>query len=623
VEQGNNSRLLLVVVIAGAFMAILDSNIVNVAVPSIRHDLHASFGEVELVVTAYTITYACLLVTGGRLGDLAGRKNMFIAGLVIFTISSAACGAAPSAEVLIAARALQGAGAALFYPQVLAFIQVSFDGEARNRALGVFGASLGLAVVAGQIVGGSLIAANLFDWHWRTVFLVNVPIGVAAVGAAMAWLPAGRTADRPRLDLAGVLVGVAALSCLDVPLLAGRDNGWPAWMIGCLVLAAPLFAGFVAIERRVARGGGRPLVRLDLFHHPGFASGTLIAALFMIVQGGYLFVLSVYLQNGMGFSPLRAGLTFTPAAIAFFAGSLLAPRLTPVLGRSLLAFGYLLAAAGLGGCAVIVAAAGGHLQWWELAPMLALVGGGQGLGFTPLVSTVISGLEPRDAGVSLLFFSLLGTASAPAAVARAFAETLPAVACVYLVTAALVPRLPRGARFSNSLIEREPDWMHGLAYSMFLMTGGRAGDRLFDQMLSGVTERRHRRAAQAPLDPGDFIAFLFEENAAERGWLSYLSREALAFGSDPVPHEARRTAAIQRQVDEIRHRQVTGTIQADLDPTLVRLLAFALASYPRLVPQITRMTTGANVDDAEFSQRWTAFIRQMSRRVFSTERAMS
>ena len=151
-------------------------------------------------VTAYTITYACLLVTGGRLGDLAGRKNMFIAGLVIFTISSALCGAAPSAEVLIAARALQGAGAALFCPQVLAFIQVSFDGEARNRALGVFGAALGLAVVAGQIVGGSLIAANLFDWHWRTIFLVNVPIGMAAVAAAMAWLPAGRGADRPRLD---------------------------------------------------------------------------------------------------------------------------------------------------------------------------------------------------------------------------------------------------------------------------------------------------------------------------------------------------------------------------------------------------------------------------------------
>jgi len=462
VEQRSNSRLLLVVVIAGAFMAILDSNIVNVAVPSIRHDLHASFGEVELVVTAYTITYACLLVTGGRLGDLAGRKNMFIAGLVIFTISSAVCGAAPSAEVLIAARALQGAGAALFYPQVLAFIQVSFDGEARNRALGVFGAALGLAVVAGQIVGGSLIAANLFDWHWRTIFLVNVPIGMAAVAAAMAWLPAGRGADRPRLDLAGVVVGVAASFCLDVPLLAGRDNGWPAWMIGCLVLAAPLFAGFLAVERRVARRGGRPLVRLDLFRHPGFASGTLIAALFMIVQGGYLFVLSVYLQNGMGFSPLRAGLTFTPAAIAFFAGSLLAPRLTPVLGRSLLAFGYLLAAAGLGGCAVIVAAAGGHLQWWELAPTLALVGGGQGLGFTPLVGTVISGLQPRDAGaasgvvttalqagavlgvaiVSLVFFSLLGTATAPAAVARAFAETLPVVACVYLVTAALVPRLP-------------------------------------------------------------------------------------------------------------------------------------------------------------------------------------
>lgn len=630
-RNGRGERWILAVVLVGAFMAILDGYIVNVAVPSIRRDLHCSFGAVELVVTAYTITYACLLITGGRLGDLVGRKRMFIAGLAIFTASSALCGAAPSIGALVAARAFQGVGAAMFYPQVLAVIQVTFEGEARSKALGVFGSTLGLAVVVGQIVGGSLIGADLFGWQWRPIFLVNVPVGIAAVIAAVRWLPGGRGNDRPRLDLAGVGLVAAALLLLIVPLLSGRDYGWPAWMVACLVASFPAFGAFIVNERRVQRRGGRPLVRLDLFANPGFSSGVLIAALFMVVQAGYLFVLAVYLQNGMGFTALRAGLTFAPAAIAFFAASLTAPRLVPLLGRSLLALGYVLAAVGLAGTAAVVAAAGGHLSWWELAPTLFLVGAGQGLGFTPLVGTIIAGLAPADAGaasgvvtttlqvgaalgvavISLIFFTLLGGSTTSIAAAHAFAETLPFVAALYLVAAVLVHRLPRGARFANSLIEQQPGWAHGVAYSMFLMTGGRIGDRLFKDILAEVTERRLSRTQHSPLEPGDFLAYHYEQNGADQGWLNYLAREALIYRDGEVPYEEQRTPVIQRQVDEIRSRQADGVIDAGLDPTVVRLLAFALASYPRLQPQIVRMTTGLDVSDPQFTARWQQLLRKV------------
>jgi hypothetical protein len=221
---------------------------------------------------------------------------------------------------------------------------------------------------------------------------------------------------------------------------------------------------------------------------------------------------------------------------------------------------------------------------------------------------------------SLVFFALVGQAHTGAAFADAFAKTLPASAALLLIAALLVHRLPvTPFEAQNALIERLPGWATGFAYSMFLMTGGRVGDRLFEDVLSRVAERRLRRTEEAPEDPGEFFAFHFEAAREDGAWLSYLEREALTYGAGPIPHEHERRPVIEAQVDEIRRRQREGLIDPSLDPRLVRLLGFALASYPRLLPQITRMTTGAPPDDPHFIAEWEAFVRSLGGRLATGE----
>lgn len=273
-SRAPGTRFVLPVVLTGTFMAILDVSIVVVAIPSIRADLHAGYGGAEFVISAYTLTYASLLVTGGRLGDRFGRRRMFIIGLLWFAGASALCGAAPSISVLIGARALQGIGGALMFPQVLAIIQVTFDGQARTRALGVFGSVIGIAAIAGQLVGGVLLALNVFGLTWRPLFLVNVPLGAAAALAAARVLPKDPPEAHTRLDLGGAgLIAVTQL-LLTLPLLEGRDQGWPAWMLACLIASAPCLALFLAYERRLAARGGSPLVPLRLFRNRASPAGS-------------------------------------------------------------------------------------------------------------------------------------------------------------------------------------------------------------------------------------------------------------------------------------------------------------------------------------------------------------
>ncbi len=629
-------RLVLAVVLAGTFMAILDVAIVNVAIPSIRTDLGASFGGVELVISAYTLTYACLLITGGRLGDMFGRRRLFIGGLLLFAAASALCGAAPSIGVLVGARALQGVGGALMYPQVLAIIQVTFEGQERAQALGVFGSVIGIAAIAGQLIGGALLALNVFGLTWRAVFLVNVPVGLVAALAALLVLPDDRPESHTRLDGGGVGLIAVVLLLLSVPLLEGRDSGWPWWMRVSLVLVAPAAFLFAGYERRLAARGGAPLVRPELFRNRGFAGGLPIAFLFLASYASFLLLLAIYLQAGLGFSPLHSGAVYTPAAVGFFITSLAAPRLVPLLGRHVLSIGYVTAALGLLATAATVAAAGSGLVGWELAPTLFLAGLGQGLGMSPLVGTIIAGLDPADAGAGagavtttlqtgnvigvglggLLFFTLLGNGHSGVAYANAFALALPACALLLLLAAALVHRLPvTPFEAQNALIERLPGWATGFAYSMFLMTGGRMGERQFADVLSRVADRRVRRAEQAPMDPGEFLAFHYDTAREDGAWLTYLAREGLAYGGRPLPHETERLPVIQAQVDEIRRRQHAGLIDPALDPELVRLLGFALASYPRLLPQIIRMTTGRQPDDPRFVADWEAFLRKIGQRL--------
>jgi hypothetical protein len=295
-----------------------------------------------------------------------------------------------------------------------------------------------------------------------------------------------------------------------------------------------------------------------------------------------------------------------------------------------LTVGYIIAAFGFFATAATAHAAGAHLHVYELAPSLLIAGLGMGFGMSPLVGTVIAGLAPQEAGsgagivtttlqlgnvlgiavISLLFFTILGDRPPGPAYADTFAITLPISALLMLIAAYLVRRLPRMPfEESNALIERLPGWSAGFAYSMFLMTGGRLGDGLVHEMAASIADRRIRRTQEAPQAHGDFLAYHFDAAAMDVAWMRYLMREALVYGNGPVPHEDERMKVIDAQVKEARDRQAAGLLPAGIDPAHLRLAAFALVSYPRMLPQITRMTTGRTADDPRFVADWETLLR--------------
>ncbi|MCP2257046.1 drug resistance transporter, EmrB/QacA subfamily [Streptoalloteichus tenebrarius] len=454
----------LLVVLAGTFMAIMDSFVVNVAVPSLRDDLHASFAQVELSISGYVLVYGLLLVTGGRLGDLFGARRLFLLGTGAFTLASLAAGLAPDPVSLVVFRVAQAVGAALFYPQVLAVLQTAFTGAARARAYAAFGATIGLASVAGQVLGGLLIHLDLFGLGWRTVFLVNVPVGLLTlVGARRTLSSSARATTRGRgLDVTGVGLLSGALLLLTVPLVVGGQAGWPTWTWFSLAASVPTLVAFLVWERRLAARGGSPLVDPALFRSRTFSAGNAIALAFFAGNAGLFFVLTLQLQNGMGYSPLAAGLTFAPLAVTFSVASLLAPRLQARLGRHTLTLGYAVNAVGTLALLVTAWAAGDGLTGWLLMPALAVIGLGEGLGVSPLVSTALSGVPARVAGAAagvvetagqvgmslgvtvlgLVFSAALGGTThtaAPAAVGHAFTVTLVGNLVLALAALALLP----------------------------------------------------------------------------------------------------------------------------------------------------------------------------------------
>ncbi|MEV7563709.1 MFS transporter [Streptomyces tanashiensis] len=394
----NRSGLLLGVVLAAQFMALLDVFIVNVAAPTIRTELSASGGALQLVIAGYTIAYAVLLITGARLGDLLGHRRAYLGGLVLFTAASLACGLAAGTGQLIAFRLVQGAGSALMIPQVLSLIQRNFAGERRVRALSAYSAVLATGAAAGQVVGGVLVSADLFGTGWRPVFLVNVPIGIALLVLGARVLPrdahAGPTRARA-LDLPGLLLLAAAVSLLTVPLVLGQEQDWPLWswlsLGGSLVLAAV----FGAYESRLARRGGAPLIAPRVLRIPGMGRAVLWISVSMGVNAGFLFTLTLHLQGGLGHSALRAGLTFGPAAVVFGAVGLTWRRWPARLHRALVPAGFL-----LGGAALL--AVGGLLGdggtgGWGLYPALGAVGAGISLAFSPALTGALATVRPEDA----------------------------------------------------------------------------------------------------------------------------------------------------------------------------------------------------------------------------------
>jgi EmrB/QacA subfamily drug resistance transporter len=463
-ENAKAGALTMAVLMAGTFVFVLDFFVVNVAIPATQADLGASDGQIQLVVATYAIAIASLLIVGGRLGDLFGRRRLFVGGLALFTAASALCGAAPSIEVLLAGRVVQGIGAALFAPQVLSIVGVSFDGAARRQAVTVYGLVMGLAAVSGQLIGGALIALDVLGLDWRACYLVNVPIGIAAVALAPRAIAESRSADGHRLDVPGAALAGATLVAIVLPLIEGRSQGWPLWTFACVAAAFPLAAAFVARQRRLAASGGSPLVDPALFRERAFAVGVAASVVFYAGMASFFLVLAVYLQEGCGLSPLDSGLVFTALAGGYLAASIAAEALAPRFGRQVLAAGGVVRALALTGLALTVAAIGTGGSPWLLLPALAVDGIGMGLLTAPLVATVVAGMEERDAGaasgvlstaqqvgntigvaaIGAVFYGAIGR---DADFAGAFEEALLGVAAVSLVVATLVQLLPdrRGA----------------------------------------------------------------------------------------------------------------------------------------------------------------------------------
>jgi MFS family permease len=368
----------LTTLLVGVLLPMVDFFIVNVALPSIDKDLHASAPLLELVVSAYACAYALLLVMGGRLGDSFGRRRLFLTGMAAFTATSLACGLAPSAAVLVVARAAQGASAALMVPQVLATIQAATTGQRRARALGRYGATGGIAAVIGQLFGGLLVSANIDGATWRPIFLVNVPIGLAGLIFARRYLPDTRAESAAPVDGPGtVLLGAMVLALL-IPLTEGRSLHWPAWTIALLAASPAIATALIAVEGRTERAGRVPLVPPSLLRHTSMRLGLTLALLFF---GGF------------------GGAGLVPMAVTFLIASLCTSRLLALFGPRVLTAGALLQAAGLLILGGTVLAGWPGLPIASLAPGLAVAGIGQGLVMSPLMGVVLSDVPPSEAGV--------------------------------------------------------------------------------------------------------------------------------------------------------------------------------------------------------------------------------
>lgn len=414
-------RRLLAVLLLGQFMGLLDVFIVNVAVPTIGRELHASGATLQLVVAGYTVAYAMLLITGARLGAVLGRRTMYLTGVAIFTVASLGCGLAPTGVALVALRFVQGAGAALMVPQIMSVIQTRFTGAARARALSAFGAVLAVGAVAGLVLGGVIVGAL----SWRPAFLVNVPIGIVLLLVVPRVMPADPPRGRPRLDLAGLVVGTLAVLLVVLPLTVGRELGWPVWTF-CVLAAGIVLAGvFVAVERRVAA----PLLNLTVFLAGGFRAGLTTLVLMQVAYGGFLFAFTLHLA-ATGADAFRTGMTYVPLSIAFglvgyfwrrLPGKF-QPFVAPV-GLALCALGYL------------------GLVFAPTQPSLVVAGIGMGLSASPLLTQSLLRMPSErapDASGVLTTTMQLGQVTGVAAIGTLFLATgLTTTAVVLAVLAAL------------------------------------------------------------------------------------------------------------------------------------------------------------------------------------------
>jgi EmrB/QacA subfamily drug resistance transporter len=397
----------LAVMLTGTFMIVLDFFIVNVAIPSMQRQLHASAAGVEWVVTAYGLTYGVGLITGGRLGDRYGRRRMFMLGLAVFTLASLACGLATNIEMLNVSRAIQGLGAAIAGPQTLAMIGLTYAGRQRVTAVTAYGVSLGLAAVLGQLFGGVLIQANLFGLDWRSCFLVNLPVGVIALAAARQVLTESRAPAGDSIDLVGTVLVTAGLVAVILPLVDGRQAQWPAWSWALLAAAGPILAGFAGHQTWRRRHGKTPLVDLSVLADRTVGAGLVATGVFYAAMASFFVVLGLYLQEGRGLSALGSGAVFTVIGAGYLGASMVPQSVMGRLGRQWPALGGVVMAAGyvalalashVGQASHVVHT--GHTAGSTLPLLLPLLVTGIGMGMltAPLTGIVLARVAPEQAG---------------------------------------------------------------------------------------------------------------------------------------------------------------------------------------------------------------------------------
>ncbi|PHM70276.1 MFS transporter [Xenorhabdus sp. KJ12.1] len=456
--------IMFAILLVGAFLPPLDFFIVNVALPDIRDELGMSPAGQQLVISTYATMYAVMLITGGRLGDIYGRNRIFFIGLTGFALASTLCGLATSPWILIIGRALQGLTAAIMAPQALASIQAIFPDAEKPRALGIYGAIFGLASVIGQVFGGMLISLNIFGLGWRLIFLVNLPIIILVLIFGLPLLQETRIQRSRRLDLTGVLLSVLTLGCVVIPLIEGREAGWPLWAWISLALSPVLAVVFWRYETRLAANGGEPLINPAALQTPGLRSGLVVALLFYSIAAFFL-LLSIYLQGALDETPLTAGLVFLPFGLGFLLGPLSIPIAGRWLGRFVNSAGMTLEAAGF--IALIILISGtlpdhppsGVL----LALILFLIGYGQGLALPTLVKMIISRVDAGYSGmisgiinstlqisaalsvavIGGIFFTVLGPRHDVSAISSAFIAAMLCIAILLILGAILSFRIVR------------------------------------------------------------------------------------------------------------------------------------------------------------------------------------
>lgn len=418
----------LFVILAAEVMDLLDSLVTNVAAPAIRADIGGGESTIQWLGAAYTLAMAIGLITGGRLGDIFGRRRMYLVGAVGFTLGSIACGLAQSPEQLIAARVAQGLLGAVMLPQGFGMLKEMFSEKEQATAFGMFGPVMGLSTVGGPILAGWLVDADLWGSGWRMIFLINIPLGLFAVAGGLAFLPEWKSARAVRLDLVGALLAAAGSALIVFPLVQGREHGWPAWAFVLIALAVAVFGVFARYESRISRAGRDPLVEPSLFRKRGFSGGMVLGLVFFTAMSGFWLTFSLYTQIGLHYSPTKAGLVGIPASVGMVVAFVASQGLAK-FGRKVMHGGLVTMAAGVGGVIVTLGLAGMQVTPWQLTPALAVTGLGMGFVMAPFFDSVLASVDVHETGSAsgtLTSVQQLGAALGSAILGTVFFERIKA-----------------------------------------------------------------------------------------------------------------------------------------------------------------------------------------------------